>query len=130
MKKGPLSKSEKKYISENVDETAVTVMATSLDRSTSIVQKYVDTLSTLKDTAKRFLGTPETSVATTKKEPVEQTTKKEPTGQTSNLFARNKERGVTIMTENASIAADESKAKRKEAANGVPRYKKHIHTIK
>lgn len=127
MKKGPLSKSEKKYISENVDETAVTVMATSLDRSTSIVQKYVDTLST---SAKRFLGTPETSVATTKKEPVEQTTKKEPTGQTSNLFARNKERGVTIMTENASMAADESKAKRKEAANGVPRYKKHIHTIK
>lgn len=102
MKKGPLSNAEKQYISENVESTEIAVIATSLDRSVSIVQKYVDS----------------------------STPKKEPIAQTAKLFARNKERGVTIMTENASMASDETKAKRKEAANGVPRYQKHIHTIK
>lgn len=105
MKKGPLSNAEKQYISENVESTEITVIATSLDRSVSIVQKYVDG------------STPKPA-------------KKEPVAQTAKLFARNKERGVTIMTENASMASDETKAKRKEAANGVPRYQKHIHTIK
>jgi hypothetical protein len=104
MKKGPLSNAEKQYISENVESTEITVIATSLDRSVSIVQKYVDG-STPPKPAKKD-------------------------AHTAKLFARNEERGVTIMTENASMASDETKAKRKEAANGVPRYQKHIHTIK
>jgi hypothetical protein len=103
MKKGPLSNAEKKYIDENNSEE-VNVIATSLDRSTSLVQKYID------------------ATASTKPEKLK--------GQTGKMFARNEERGVTVMTQNASMASDETKGERKEAANGVPRYQKFIHKIK
>jgi hypothetical protein len=103
MKKGPLSNAEKKYINENSSEE-INVIATSLDRSTSLVQKYIDSSTQAK---------PE-----------------KPKGNVGKMFARNEERGVTVMTQNASMASDETKTQRKEAANGVPRYQKFIHKIK
>ncbi|SVB42981.1 uncharacterized protein METZ01_LOCUS195835, partial [marine metagenome] len=43
----------------------------------------------------------------------------------------NKERGVTVMTESASIAADESKADKTGDPSETPaRYRQFIHKIK
>lgn len=100
MKKGPLSNNEKKYIRENYEYLKSKAMATALNRSVAIVERYLDELAR-----------PETPVA--------------------KLYAKNEERGVTMSTMEASMAADESKARRKEAANGTPpRYTKHIHNIR
>tara|TARA_A100001201_G_scaffold135776_1_gene124277 strand:+ start:230 stop:556 length:327 start_codon:yes stop_codon:yes gene_type:complete len=100
MKKGPLSNNEKKYIKENYEYLKSKAIATALDRSVAIVERYLDELAR-----------PETP--------------------TAKLYAKNEERGVTISTAEASMAADESKTRRKEAANGTPpRYTKYIHNIR
>ena len=52
----------------------------------------------------------------------------EETTPTHNLFARKKERGVTVMTEAASMASDENSSKRNVSSS--KRYKGVIHKIK
>lgn len=116
-KKGPLSQKEKSYVSKNYKAKSVAVMAEHLKRSEYMVDKFVKTLS--------FENTEEVSKPSAT-QPAEQ---KQPTS--DHLFAKNEDRGVVVMTQAASMAADESKAKRKEATNEiVPRYKKYIHKIK
>jgi|TARA_Y100000004_G_scaffold175918_1_gene215951 predicted transcriptional regulator len=96
MKKGPLSKAEKYYI-ENNTEAEVSVLAKDLDRSESTVTKHLKTI-------------------------------KKPTDKpdSSNLYARDSNKVATIMTEAASMAADESRKK----TTSPQRYKGVIHTIK
>ena len=98
MKKGPLSKSEKEFIDKNLSQDLES-LSKELNRSTSIIQKYMD------GSAK----------------PKRQTN-------TYNLFARKEDRGVTIMTQQASIASDENKDSR--AASTPERHKKAIHKIR
>ena len=116
-KKGPLSQKEKSYVSKNYKAKSVTEMAEYLKRSEYMVDKFVKTLS--------FEKTEEVSESTAS-QPAEQ---KQP--KSAHLFAKNEERGVVVMTQAASMAADESKAKRKESTSEIaPRYRKYIHTIK
>ena len=49
---------------------------------------------------------------------------------TSELFARKEDRGVTVMTEAASAAGDENKARRKTESPTPKRYEGVIHKIK
>jgi hypothetical protein len=111
-KKGPLSQKEKTYIEKNYHSKTVVEIANKLHRTEYMVDKFIKTLSfSIKDD-----------------EPKEEETPKQITG---DLFAKNKERGVVVMTQTASMAGDESKSKRKEAANGIsPRYTKNIHKIR
>ena len=116
-KKGPLSQKEKSYVSKNYKAKSVTEMAGHLKRSEYMVDKFVKTLS--------FENTEEVSESAVD-QPTEQ---KQSTS--DHLFAKNEERGVVVMTQAASMAADESKAKRKESTSDIaPRYKKYIHKIK
>ena len=105
MKKGPLSQKEKEHITKNFSDFAGKTgnLAEKMNRSESIVQKFIDTLE---------------------EEPTETTS-------VSNLYASNKEHGVTVMTESASIAADESKADKTGDPSETPaRYRQFIHKIK
>lgn len=115
MKKGPLSKKEKAYIAENIETTTATIIASTMDRSVHMVDKYVATLG--------------------EEVQVESAETPTPTSEPNPLYARNvAENGVvrsTIGTQAASMAADESRAKRKENQTGVaPRMNQHIHIIK
>jgi hypothetical protein len=101
MKKGPLSNKEKEYITEHLSEGAEK-LAKEMNRSESIVQKFVDNLPS--DTEEK--------------------------SDVSGLFARNEERGVTVMTETASMAADENKSKETKTPSSPDRYRKYIHKIK
>jgi hypothetical protein len=102
MKKGPLSNKEKEHITENRSRE-VGEIAKEMDRSESIVQKFVDTLE---------------------EEP-------DPKEDVSVLFVRNEEHGVTVMTESASMTSDENKNKDKEKKPETPdRYRQFIHKIK
>ena len=96
MKKGPLSKVEKSYIENNIEE-GVIALAKSLDRSENIVQKFI-----------------------------KKTTEEETKPDSSNLYVRDSNKVATIMTEAASMAADES---RKEPYT-PNRYRGVIHKIK
>ena len=99
MKKGPLSNEEKEFIRNNAkDFSSVEDLASKMDRSVLILTKFL------------------ASVA------------KETTQDVSSLFARKEERGVTVMTEAASIASDENKEKKD--VQSPPRYRKYIHKIK
>ncbi len=93
MKKGPLSKVEKKFIDNN-QSMDVKDISKKLDRSEKVLSKYM-----------KITDTP-----------------------VNNLFAAKPERGVVVMTESASTAADESRPKRtsmpKRYQDGV------IHRIK
>ena len=105
MKKGPLSQKEKEHITKNFSDFTgkIDELADKMSRSKSIVQKFIDTLE-------------------------EEPTK---TTDASSLYAGNKERGVTVMTESASIAADESKADKTGDPSETPaRYRQFIHKIK
>ena len=97
MKRGPLSNKEKQFIDSNAS-MSVQEVATKLERSVSVVSKYVDVK------------------------------KDEETTPTHHLFARKEDRGVTIMTEAASMTADENKSKRTTAS--PKRYRGVIHKIK
>ncbi len=98
MKKGPLSKKEKQFIDDN-ESMKPEEIAQELGRSVKVVSSYMKTKS------------PEDKEAST-----------------HNLFARKPERGVTVMTEAASIAGDESK--KTQTTSSPPRYDKAIHKIK
>lgn len=101
MKKGPLSNKEKEYITEHLSD-GTKKLAEEMDRSESIVQKFADSLPS----------------------------EAEQRSDVSNLFARNEERGVTVMTETASMAADENKNKEARTPQTPDRYRKYIHKIK
>ena len=116
-KKGPLSKKEKSYILKNYHNMTATIMADKLDRSVHVVDKFI---------AKMSFAADETADETAN-EAVEEPAVEEEVKPVSNLYARKEDRGVTIMTEAASMASDENKSK---AANSVPRYSKFIHKIK
>jgi hypothetical protein len=96
MKKGPLSKVEKYYI-ENNTQQSVEDLSKTLDRSEKIVQGF---LSKIKEEDKTTIS--------------------------SELYARDSNKVATIMTEAASMAADESRKK----SSTPKRYKAVIHKIK
>jgi hypothetical protein len=99
MKKGPLSNEEKSFIRNGAkDFSSIEELATKMDRSVLIVTKFLSTVA--EETAQDI----------------------------SSLFARKEERGVTVMTEAASIAGDENK--KKKNVQSPPRYKGYIHKIK
>lgn len=97
MKKGPLSKKDKEFIDDNMSLDA-TAIATKLDRSLASVKKYIEEIHS---------NTPDSNI--------------------HSLFARKPDRGVTVMTEAASIAGDESK---KNPPTTPGRYTTIIHKIK
>jgi IS30 family transposase len=99
MKKGPLSKAEKFYI-ENNSRSEVSALAKDLDRSESTISKHLKTIN--KDPQD-----PQVPSA-------------------SNLYARDSNKVATIMTEAASMAADESR----KTVSSPQRYKGVIHKIK
>ena len=117
MKKGPLSKKEKQYIEKNYKSKSIDQMATRMKRSEHMVDKFVKTLDFKveenDDTKENPAATPPVF-----KGPVP-----------GDLFARKEDRGVTIMTEAASIASDDSK-KNNNSTSTPQRYNKFIHRIK
>ena len=102
MKKGPLSNKEKEHIDNNL-EMDVVELAKSMDRSTKIVASHV-------------------KKALSKKHAPE--SKK--SNMASDLLARNKDRGVVVMTEASSMESDKNR-KRPEPPS---RYRGMIHKIK
>ena len=96
MKKGPLSKAEKYYI-ENNTESELSGLAKDLDRSESAVSKHLKTI-------KKNTEIPDSS----------------------NLYTRDSNKVATIMTEAASMAADESR----KNTSTPKKYKGIIHKIK
>ena len=99
MKKGPLSNEEKDFVRSNAkDFSRIEELASKMDRSVFILTKFLAGVA------------------------------KETTQDISSLFARKEERGVTVMTEAASIASDENKEKKD--VQSPPRYRKYIHKIK
>ena len=99
MKKGPLSNEEKSFIRSGAEDfSSVEELATKMDRSVSIVTKFLSKVA--EETAQDI----------------------------SSLFARKEDRGVTVMTQAASIAGDESK--KKKNVQSPPRYRGYIHKIK
>ncbi len=99
MKKGPLSNEEKDFIRSNAENfSSIGDLASNMDRSILIVTKFLSQVA--EESAKDI----------------------------SSLFARKEDRGVTVMTEAASIAADENK--QKKSVESPPRYRKYIHKIK
>ncbi len=90
-KKGPLSKAEKFYI-ENHTDLSIDNLCKDLDRAKSTVNKFLKTLPA----EKAEQGPAEVASKTTA---------------TMSQFARN-DKGSVIMTENASIMADEHRGKR------------------
>lgn len=128
-KKGPLSQKEKSFIKKNYHSKTIEELSSSLKRSTYMIDKFVKTLSfEIEDSTTEEAAEAAPELTTEKPTPIKPKAKP-PTS--DHLFAKNKERGVTVMTEAASMAADESKATRKESSSDVvPRYRKFIHTIK
>tara|TARA_Y100000389_G_scaffold200415_1_gene240748 strand:+ start:3115 stop:3411 length:297 start_codon:yes stop_codon:yes gene_type:complete len=96
MKKGPLSKTEKTYIEDN-SESEVTDLAEHLDRSESVVSRHLEVVKNDKEIP-----------------------------DSSNLYARDKNKVATIMTEAASAAGDESRKR----PSMPKKYKGIIHKIK
>ena len=98
-KKGPLSKTEKFYIENNI-EADIETISKDLDRSVSLVTKYIE--KTCPKTAPRIINV-------------------------GNLMAKKKDRGVTIMTESASSASDSNREIKKKPS---PSWQESIHKIK
>lgn len=115
MKKGPLSKKEKAYIKANLDSSSNTIIADDMDRSVHVVDKFVSTLNVeVKTEEKTEEKTPDAKPS-------------QAAGASSNLFARNKKQGVTVMTEAASSRSDEARNIRRQAPK---RQNNMIHIIK
>lgn len=113
VKKGPLSQKEKTYVNKNYKNKSVSEIAQHLKRSEHTVDKFVKTLSFENEATEKA------------------TTEKAKQSTSDHLFAKKEDRGVVVMTQAASMAADESKSKRKESTNTIsPRYTKYIHKIK
>ena len=103
MKKGRLSKTEKEFIDTHVN-LGVDAIAKKLDRSTAVIASYLDMFH---------------------KKPTDSSTKE---SNDMNLYARNEERGVVVMTEGASMSADEKK--KSADIYATRKYKNAIHKIK
>jgi len=120
IKKGPLSNSEKErislYLTENQDVESI---ARQLNRSENIVQKHID--STSSQVEDKFVMPKASELET-----IEDTPER---SRTSSLFARNEKYGVTIMTEQASEAGDNSRKGRVKTAN-THRYSQCTTTIR
>lgn len=114
MKKGPLSKKEKAHILKNYLDTPAAVMAEEMDRSVHMVDKFI---------AKQSFAQKDPEP---EPEPVEQKEKPKTTSQAFNLLARDKNRGVVVMTEASSMESDKNKPKPKQPK----RYRNIIHKIK
>jgi hypothetical protein len=118
MKKGPLSNKEKKTIEKKYQKESVANIATSLDRSTHMIEKHIMKLG-----------------FNTSKEDVVETPSQDETGggaakrEITHLLAKNEDRGVVIMTKEASMASDDNKKKRKPAQPPA-RTSRFIHRIK
>lgn len=107
MKKGPLSTKDKKFIDKN-PSLDVQVLADKLKRSVGSIEKYLSA----------------------KQEPVmmeEKPQQKE--APKENLFARNKDHGVVVMTEAASMASDENRKKSNSSLDSR-KYRNVIHKIR
>tara|TARA_Y100001949_G_scaffold58479_1_gene49217 strand:- start:1723 stop:2022 length:300 start_codon:yes stop_codon:yes gene_type:complete len=89
---------KEKQFIDNNQSMQTDEIATKLDRSLKVVSKYIDIKSD------------------------------EETNPTHELFARKPDRGVTVMTEAASIAGDENKSVR--TTSTPKRYQGVIHKIK
>ena len=110
-KKGPLSKAEKTQIHEMLghgDDVATISDAT--NRSEKVISKFIGSMPQEQSNTNIKAETPK--------------------GEAGKMFARNEKYGATIMTQNASVASDESRAKRQESANSVSRFSGRIHVIK
>jgi hypothetical protein len=110
MKKGPLSNKEKEYITANLSGFSGNIgeLAETMNRSASIVQKFIGSLKSQVETLPKDQDNSDKH--------------------TSSLFVRNKEHGVTVMTEAASMAGDDGKADRTQQTPS--RYRQFIHKIK
>ena len=104
MKKGPLSKKEKTFIESN-KEIALEDLSLQMNRSENMISKYIATLKTEPASAEDEAKIKDVS----------------------DLFARNKKYGATVMTETASIVGDENK---KSKPKMPARTKNCIHRIK
>jgi hypothetical protein len=98
MKKGPLSNEEKQFVTDNISQ--------------------FDNVENLADKMDRSVGILQRFIETL-------TPKGADVGK---LFARNEERGVTVMTEAASMASDKNKEERTPVS--PDRFKQFIHKIK
>lgn len=126
MKKGPLSKAEKAFIEENLaGEMSVESMAENMNRSVSMVQKHVDKVG-LQEPAEEPAEEPVESVEETAEE--EPAVQQEAPVEVSDSIARRE--GVTIMTKEASMAADDSRKSRMPNSKGPARYDRFLHQIK
>ncbi len=117
MKKGPLSKKEKTHVESNYKEQTAEQIAEDLDRSVEIVEKHIMKMSFDKVEP---IADPE---------PVAEESKPEPP-RTASLFARKEDRGVVVMTKEASMASDDTKSKRKVDGTTSKRMSRFIHQIK
>ncbi len=109
-KKGPLSKVEKEQIAEMfLHGHDVATISDATNRSENVIAKYLNNVNL---------------------EVAEETTTNIQKGEAGKMFARNEKYGATIMTQNASVASDESRAKRTESANSANRFEGRIHVIK
>jgi hypothetical protein len=113
MKRGPLSKEQKAYIASNYKKKSIASFVKKYDKSEAVITKYVEELKN---------PTPAPIPVAPEEKPVSKTR------DTTDLFARNKKYGVTIMTENASMVSDENKATRRPS--GVRYMKDCINIIK
>lgn len=121
MKKGPLSKKDKAYITANYLDATSDIMADYIDRSVHVVNKFVSTLSFHQQEEKIETESSAPQDVATSKEKVERL------GTASVLFARNKKQGVTVMTEAASTKGDEARDLNR---SNPKRQKGMIHIIK
>jgi len=111
-KKGPLSKAEKTQIDDMLRQgDGVATISDTTNRSEKVITKFIASREAV-----------EQSTTNTKAET--------PKGEAGKMFARNEKYGATIMTQNASAASDESRAKRQESANSTNRFDGRIHIIK
>ena len=120
MKKGPLSKKEKAHVESNYKEQTAEQIAEDLDRSVEIVEKHIMKMS---------FDKAEPVAEESKPEPVAEESKPEPP-RTASLFARKEDRGVVVMTKEASMASDDTKSKRKVDGTTSKRMSRFIHQIK
>jgi hypothetical protein len=103
MKKGPLSNKDKEFIEDNLN-LSVSKLAEKLERSENSIEQYCSFLKS--ETPKEIKDT-----------------------HTMSMYGRNKKYGVVIMTENASMQADESKSKSKNIYD-TRKYRGAIHRIR
>jgi hypothetical protein len=108
-KRGPLSQEEKDAILKSKKDVAY--LAKKLKRNPESIQRFLDESLAQKNEQE--------------KEPTPETL-------TSSAMARNKKYGAVIMTENASMIADESRKNRAQKGRSPvsSRYKNSIHIIK